>query len=124
MKMRQRYGADVESLEVTAAALARGRPLDRPTRDMMESRFGRDFSRVRVHTGPDAAAMARSLRARAFALGSDVFFGEGEYDPALQLSRRLLAHELVHVLQQGGDRPGPGRYPVGPADDPLEQEAE
>ncbi len=78
-----------------------GRPLAAPVRASMESRFGHDFSRVRIHTGPAAAAMAASIQARAFTLGPDVVFGTGEYSPESESGRRLLAHELTHSIQQG-----------------------
>jgi hypothetical protein len=74
----------------------------------MESRFGRDFSQVRVHTGPRADDAARAVEARAFALERDIVFGDGRYDPHGSEGRRLLAHELTHVVQQqpaGSGRP-------------------
>jgi hypothetical protein len=66
----------------------------------MESRFSRDFSRVRVHTGEKAAKSARALGARAYTVGQNVVFALGEYRPATDSGRRLLAHELTHTLQQ------------------------
>jgi len=78
-----------------------GRPLDGNTREFMEPRFGVDLSKVRVHTNSAAAATAQSLRARAFALESDIVFGAGEYHPETAAGRRLLAHELTHTLQGG-----------------------
>ena len=80
---------------------ASGRPLDEPTRNFMESRFGQDFSAVRVHTGGDATASAQSINAHAYTVGNNVVFGANQYQPATAIGRRLLAHELVHVLQQG-----------------------
>jgi hypothetical protein len=79
-----------------------GRPLDSSTRGFMESRFGQDFSQVRVHTDAKAAESARAVNARAFTVGRDVAFGEGQYAPQTSAGRRLLAHELTHVLHQGG----------------------
>jgi Domain of unknown function (DUF4157) len=84
---------------------APGQPLDTATRAFMESRFGRDFSRVRVHTGGDAAASARAVGARAYTYGSDVFFGAGQYSPGTYEGRGLLAHELAHVVQQRAPAP-------------------
>src|SRR3954451_11440659 len=83
-------------------ALARreAAPLGSEDRRFMEARFGADFGDVRVHTGPAAAALCRALDARAFTLGRDVVFGAGQYAPARPAGRRLLAHELAHVLQQ------------------------
>ncbi len=72
----------------------------------MGSRLGHDFSRVRVHSDGAAAAAARSVRAQAFTLGSDVVFGAGRYRPHSEAGRRLLAHELAHVVQQSGGSSG------------------
>jgi lysozyme family protein len=82
-----------------------GQPLETTTRGFMESRFGQDFSRVRVHTGPGAEDAANSVQARAFTLGQDIVFGPGQYAPHETRGQRLLAHELTHVIQQ---RPGVG----------------
>ncbi|MFC5144545.1 eCIS core domain-containing protein [Streptomyces aureoversilis] len=68
-----------------------------------------DFSKVRVHTDPRAADAARTVGARAFTLGHDIVFGAGEYRPHTHTGRRLLAHELAHVLQQGGPAAAPCR---------------
>jgi hypothetical protein len=77
-----------------------GQPLDQDTRAFMEPRFGHDFSRVRVHS--EDANSAAALNARAYTLGSDIVFGAGEYAPQTRQGRSLLAHELAHVVQQGG----------------------
>jgi hypothetical protein len=91
-----------EAPPVVHEALATpGRPLDTPTREHMESRFGRDFGRVRVHTDAKAAESAEALHARAYTVGQDVMFGAGRYAPGAAEGRRLLAHELTHTLQQG-----------------------
>ena len=66
----------------------------------MESRFHHDFSAVRVHTGARAEESASALQANAYALGSDVVFGHGRYDPASEDGQHLIAHELAHVVQQ------------------------
>jgi len=66
----------------------------------MESRFGHDFSSVRVHTGVHAAASARSINAQAYTHGNNIVFGSNQYQPATATGRRLLAHELTHVIQQ------------------------
>jgi hypothetical protein len=78
-----------------------GAPLDGAVRSFFEPRFGRDFSGVRVHTGPAAARSARALGARAYTVGSDLVFAEGQFAPANEAGRRLLAHELTHTIQQG-----------------------
>ena len=84
-------------------ALGPGYPLDPATRQSMESRFGQDFSRVRVHTDEGAAESARSINARAYTFGNDVVFDSGAYAPQATEGRKLLAHELVHVAQQRRD---------------------
>ena len=66
----------------------------------MEPRFGQDFSGVRVHTGSNAAESARAVNARAYTVGRDVVFGAGEYAPGSSEGRRLVAHELIHTIQQ------------------------
>lgn len=68
----------------------------------MESRFGRDFSDVRVHRDASAAATARALAARAYTLGQHIVFAQQEYRPGTASGRHLLAHELTHVIQQSG----------------------
>lgn len=78
-----------------------GQSLDDGTRTFMESRFGRDFGHVRVHTANSAAESARSINARAYTVGSDIVFANGQYAPSTNQGRRLIAHELTHVSQQG-----------------------
>lgn len=78
-----------------------GDAMPAPLRQFMEPRFGHDFARVRLHTGPDAAQLSSRLGARAFTVGRNVFFGRGEFDPQGATGRRLIAHELAHVVQQG-----------------------
>lgn len=77
-----------------------GKALPASERAFFEPRFGSDFVNVRVHTGRHAAHTAQSINARAFTLGHDVVFGAGQYSPVTSSSRRLLAHELTHVVQQ------------------------
>jgi proteasome lid subunit RPN8/RPN11 len=66
----------------------------------MEARFGRDLSGVRVHAGAEAAESARALGAAAYTLGQSIVFGAGRYEPRTAAGRRLLGHELAHVIQQ------------------------
>jgi hypothetical protein len=85
---------------VRRALDAPGRPLDGGTRALMEGRLGHDFGDVRVHADAAADAAAGSLGAAAFTLGSRVVFAAGRYEPGAERGRRLLAHELAHVVQQ------------------------
>ena len=80
--------------------LGPGQPLDSNTLDFMESRFARDFSDVRVHTDSAASASACLLNAHAYTLGHDIVFGAARYRPNTEQGKRLVAHELTHVLQQ------------------------
>jgi uncharacterized protein DUF4157 len=77
-----------------------GQPLAESERAFFEPRFGADFSQLRVHTDAKAAEAARAVNARAFTVGNDVVFAAGQYAPGASKGRRLMAHELTHVVQQ------------------------
>jgi hypothetical protein len=79
-----------------------GNSMDHGTQHFMESRFGTDFSDVKIHTGSQAVQMSRELNAQAFTVGSDIYFNEGKYSPNSDSGRHLLAHELTHTVQQTG----------------------
>ena len=104
----QRKAATANSLgavpsSVSAALGAPGQPLHADTREYMESRFGHDFSHVRVHADAGAADSARAVNALAYTVGRDVVFAPGQYAPNSAAGRQLLAHELTHVLQQSAE---------------------
>jgi len=82
-----------------------GQPLDQATRAFMEPRFGHDFSRVRVHTDAKAAESAGAVNAVAYTVGRNVVFGTEQYMPRMEAGRKLIAHELTHVVQQSNDSP-------------------
>jgi hypothetical protein len=86
-----------------------GRPLAPQLRDEMEGHFGCDFSRVRVHSGPAAERSAADLNAAAYTLGGHIVFGSERFAPATPAGRHLLAHELTHVVQQGGSAGAAGQ---------------
>jgi hypothetical protein len=94
-----------------------GQPLDTGTRSFMESRFGQDFSGVRVHRDSQAEQSAADVNARAFTVGSDVVFGAGEYAPGTSEGQRLIAHELTHVGQQSAGREFVARDPIEATDE-------
>lgn len=79
-----------------------GHPFDPDARDFFESRFNLDLGAVQLHTDTAAAESARGLGARAYTTGRNIVFGRGEYDPANDRGRALIAHELTHVVQQSG----------------------
>jgi hypothetical protein len=83
-----------------------GQPLDAETRAFMEPRFNQDFSTVRVHTDAKAAKSAQNLNAHAYTLGHQIAFDAGAFAPNTHAGRRLIAHELTHVVQQQNIAPG------------------
>jgi hypothetical protein len=97
-------GGDVPGV-VHEALRKPGQPLDVASRSFFEPRFGRDFSRVRVHTGGLAAESARALDALAYTVGDQIVFADGQSQ-----RRGLLAHELAHVVQQSGAAPVVRRF--------------
>jgi hypothetical protein len=100
-----------------------GQPLNQASRAFMEPRFGYDFSRVRVHTDSRAAKSAEAVNAQAYTVGSNIVFGANPGGAENLSHQRLLAHELAHVVQQGGRQPG-GSLQVAPATDRAEGEAD
>lgn len=91
-----------------------GNPLDPALKQDMEQRFGHDFSRVRVHADAKAQMSAQAVNANAYTVGNDIVFASGRYLPGLAEGRRLLAHELTHVVQQrrGIQEDSAGRQPL------------
>ncbi|MBK8932697.1 MAG: DUF4157 domain-containing protein [Chloroflexi bacterium] len=96
-------GGELSGEVETAVTSAKsgGRPLDDTIRAPMEQAFQADFSGVKIHTGGEADSLNKSLSARAFTSGQDVFFRSGEYNPGSTGGQELLAHELTHTIQQG-----------------------
>jgi hypothetical protein len=99
---RSESGAGMASGTVQEVLRSPGQPLDPPTRAFFESRFDQDLSHVRVHVDDRAAASADAMGAVAYTVGSDIAFGAGRYAPNARSGKRLLAHELTHVMQQTG----------------------
>jgi hypothetical protein len=90
-----------------------GQPLDASTRAFFEPRFGHDFGHVRVHADERAEQSARNVNAHAYTVGHDIVFGAGRFATGTHEGRRLLAHELTHVLQQGdGEKVGDSTQPL------------
>ncbi len=115
---------------VRAVLASPGQPLDAQARAFFEERFDENFSEVRVHTDAGAARSTRALRAKAYTAGRDIVFGAGQYSPGASSYKRLLAHELTHVLQQRSAAPSTPRIDShqrdqsGPASPVLVQRAE
>lgn len=91
--------------------------LDKDTKSFMETRFSTNFDQVRVHTDHQASKASVALGARAFAMGPDIYFASGEYQPHTSSGRLLLAHELTHVVQQGHAAPMVQRMEAGISSD-------
>lgn len=92
----------------------KGKPLSNGQQSFFGNRMGANFSQVRIHTGPEAAASAKAINAQAYAYGNHIVFNEGKYQPEASEGQHLLAHELAHVVQQGGAATQLQRQ-VGPA---------
>ena len=120
-KKTQSAGASVERVLASA-----GRPLDLALRDEMEQRFGHDFSQVRVHSDQAADQSAREVDAHAYTVGQDIVFAASQFAPGTLDGRRLIAHELAHVVQQRAGRvlPPEGKDSPVVVDKRLEEEAE
>lgn len=102
-----------------------GQPMDGSTQSFMSSRFGADFSGVRIHTGSNAAAMSDSINAKAFTHQNDIYFNQGQYQPNTHAGKTLLAHELTHTIQQGAVTGSvQPKLKVGAPNDQFEQEAD
>ena len=119
----QRFAGEAPQHTATAPAsvdrvlASPGRPLELVLRQDMEQRFGHDFSRVRVHSGGAAEQSALDVNAHAYTAGHSIVFGASRFEPGTNDGRRLLAHELTHVVQQNGSPAAVQRAPT-PAADP------
>jgi hypothetical protein len=102
---------DAAPASVDRALASPGRPLEPVLRQDMEQRFGHDFSQVRVHSDPTAEQSAREVNAHAYTVGHNIVFGAGRFAPETQVGRRLIAHELTHVVQQRQGKPLVQRAP-------------
>jgi hypothetical protein len=100
-----------------------GTAMDAPTRAFFEPRFGHDFSRIRLHTDARAAASARAVDALAYTVGPHVVFGAGSYAPHTSAGRQLLAHELVHAIQQSNAPHSDGPLSISEPTDASETQA-
>jgi len=104
---------------------APGQPLDFQTRGFMEGKFGHDFSKVRIHADAKAGASAGAVDSLAYTVGNNLVFASGQYSPRTAAGTRLLAHELTHVVQQGGNRSAMQHsLTIGQPNDRYEQEAD
>ncbi len=129
VQRKSRYGASAGEHDAAAVTeqLGPGHALDGRVQGQMSSAFGHDFSGVRVHTDAKAGELSGQLNARAFTIGRDVAFAQGEYQPGTLIGDALIAHELAHVVQQGGGHPSGGAQTKDASlgdDGSLEQEAD
>jgi hypothetical protein len=120
-------GQPVPSIVSDVLSTGGGSPLQDSSRTVMEESFNQDFSNVRIHTDSKASESAKAINAKAYTSGKDIVFDNGQYDPSVESGKKLLAHELVHVVQQSGSvqrKEGPDSaitpavVPVKNVDDP------
>jgi len=125
MRSAEHPGIDPAAIELVARARRGGMPLESVLKSRLEAALGARLDGVRVHTGSDADAAARALGARAFAIGNDVVFRDGAYDPQQRDGQRLIAHEIAHTVQaHGATTPSEGAATVSHPDDAIEREAD
>jgi hypothetical protein len=101
-----------------------GASLPKDVQTEIGRKLGRDFGNVRLHTDSQADKLSRTMNARAFTIGSDIFFKGGVYAPSTREGRETLIHELTHVVQQSKGNPSGGRLKLGAANTAMEQEAD
>ncbi len=128
MLAQRSYGAEGGPIEDQISsqinsARGSGPTLDQGVAAKMESSMGTDFSDVHVHTDAQSDTLNRTLNAKAFTTGQDIFFQQGAYQPSSSEGQQLLAHELTHVVQQSGSSPS-SSLTLGAAGDSYEQEAD
>jgi len=105
LQRKPRSGGPPEAPSIVHDVLrAPGQPLDSESQNLMEARFGYDFSGVRVHADEQAQRSAEATNADAYTVGQDIVFASGRYAPETPAGKQLLAHELTHVVQQGSTR--------------------
>ena len=109
--------------QAIASSRGSGASLDRSVQEKFGPQLGDDLADVRIHADSTADALARSVSARAFATGNDLYFAQGEYQPGTAEGDKLLAHELTHVVQQRG-APTSGPMTVSEPGDSMETEAD
>jgi len=125
MRSAEHSKIDPEAAELVKRAHRGGTPLDDALRSQLEAVLDTNLDAVRVHTDTDADAAARALGARAFALGDDVFFRDGAYDPRQSDGQWLIAHEVTHTVQARGVAASvDNETKVSQPGDPLEREAD
>ncbi|MCW5801203.1 MAG: DUF4157 domain-containing protein [Deltaproteobacteria bacterium] len=118
-------GIDREQAALSTAESSPGTGLPSPIRAQLESRAGIDLSGVRVHTGAESQAAAEAVGAQAYAVGQNIHFGTGNYDPSSSSGQHLIAHEVAHTIQQRGASPRPlYKLAVTTPGDPAEVEAD
>ncbi len=130
VRVLQRSSTAGETSEFNGLPAGEGEPLDMVTRHPLEAHFQADLSDVRIHTGAAAADSSASLDALAYTAGQNIYFAQGMYAPSSSSGKRLLAHEVAHVVQQSsGKQPAIATksahgVKIGAPDDPLETEAD
>jgi hypothetical protein len=102
LKIREPGEGSQDLSSAINSARGRGQSLDAGLQQSMGRAMGADFSEVKIHTDTKSDQINQSIQAKAFTTGSDVFFRQGAYEPGSYKGQELIAHELTHVVQQGG----------------------
>jgi hypothetical protein len=105
-KNNEESAADTELENYVSTLGDGGKPLSKEVRDFYEPRFGYDFNSVKIHTDSIAAKSAQSVNALAYTSGNNIVFNNGQYSPTTDSGKKLLGHELTHVIQQNNVMPG------------------
>ncbi len=127
LRRKATCSADVQGVPSIVHDVLRspGQPLEPGARTFFDTRFGHDFSGVRIHADSSAAESARAVNALAYTVGQQIVFGSGQFQPESTGGKHLLAHELAHVVQQQNSGAGTlSTFAIGAANDPAEHEAD
>ena len=116
---KEGFNASQSSSDLVAQERGKGEAMAPQLKSEMESGFGTDFSDVRIHRDQKSRDLNQDLKAKAFTTGSDIFFGDGNYDPATKAGKELIAHELTHTIQQGAVDPAGQEKTSEPISSPI-----
>lgn len=104
MKKDSGEGSSQTSTTTFSAVPGSGVPLSQTSNQFFSSRMGYDFSNVKIHTGPEAEKSASAIHAKAYTIGNDIVFNQGQFDAESETGKKLMAHELTHVIQQSEEK--------------------
>lgn len=121
---RARFGHDLSQIARASAEMGEGRSIPQKLKRRLEKTTGKNLGGVRIHTGSESQKTAQQLNARAYTIGNDIHFARGQYHPGKREGDRLIAHELVHTIQQGPAQTAQTKLEVSKPQDAAEVEAD